>query len=426
MIFKGKTFLFVCIFCLLSLTVISASGTSEVSEDGKTTITVWTQWTDTDDTNSVAFRAALESAKTELPGIEIIHDATENEAYKTKIKTAISADEAPDVFFSWGAGFLKPFVDGGKVIPLDEYLKDGTLDKMNMGANTNFTFDGEIYGLTFTKWVGSLYCNKEIFDAYNVKLPETFDELLTAVKIFRENNVTPFTVGEKDKWPGMFLQNILAVRTAGAETSNLALNKNASFDTEDFVASAALLKELVDAGAFVDGALGLTYDEGNALFLEGQAAMYFMGDWFAGQIAGSSIVNEVVAMKFPSIENQKGDQTQFLGGSIDGLCVSSNSENLESSATVVKYLMEQTSRNLAKAGVGIPTWEVDGIQSESSNPIVLQIKELVKGSTGYVLAWDTFLSGAAADDHKNYVQQLFGGTLTPSDFASKMQALNEE
>jgi len=423
-----KKSLALLLFSVLAVSTIVASGQNESTSDEPTTVSVWTLFTETmDDANAVAFRKALESAKTDLPGIVIEHDATENEAYKTKIKTAMAADDAPDVFFAWGAGFVKPFIDAGKVVALDKYLTDGTADRIKGGANTNFIFGGDTYGLTFSQWVASLYCNKELFDAYNVKIPDTYDELLTAVKVLNENGVIPITVGEKDKWPGMFWQNAFAIKTAGADMSNSALAGNDSFNTPDFTESAKLLSDLVAAGGFVEGALGLDYNEGGALFLEGQAAMYYMGNWFAGDIASheSGIIDHVVVKRFPTIADGKGDLNQFLGGSIDGLCVSEMSKNKETAATVAKYLMEQVSRNLAVAGEGLPTWKTDDIVSEKTNPIISQIKDLIADSTGYVLAWDTFLSGADADDHKNYVAELFGQTITPAEFATKMQEMNE-
>ena len=404
----------------------AASGGS--SSEGPVPIKVWTLWTDTtDDVNAVAFRKALETAKADFPDIVIEHDATENEAYKTKIKTAMAADEVPDVFFAWGAGFVKQFVDAGKVEPLDEYLTDGSADRMKGGANTNFVFDGKTYGITFSQWVASLYCNKALFDKYDVEIPETYDDLMQAVKTFNANDVIPITLGGKDKWPAMFWQNAFAVRTAGADTCNAALAGEASFDTPEFVRSAQLLADLVEEDAFVDGVLGLDYNESGALYLEGQAAMYYMGNWFAGDIAGhdSDILENTVAARFPVIPNAKGDETQYLGGSIDGLSVSANSENREAAATVAAYLMEQVARNLAAAGEGLPTWKTDDVVSEKTNPVIDQIKSQISNSTGYVLAWDTFLSGADADDHKNYVASIFGQELSAEKFAALMQEMNE-
>ncbi|MBN2617981.1 MAG: extracellular solute-binding protein [Spirochaetales bacterium] len=412
---------------ILAVTTVAANGQKEkVTADGPVKVSVWTLWTDgTEDVNAVAFRKALESAKKDLPGIIIEHDGTENEAYKTKIKTAMAADEAPDVFFAWGAGFVKPFIDADKVLPLDSYLTDGTSDRLKGGANTNFTVNGKTYGLTFTQWVAGLYCNQELFDKYGVKIPKTYNDLLKAVEVFNANGIIPITVGEKDRWPGMFWQNAFAIRTAGADKSNAALAGNASFNTPEFVKSAQLLTDLVKAGGFAKGVLGLDYNEGGALFLEGQAAMYYMGSWFAGDIAshGNNFIDKVTVAKFPTVDGSK--DTEFLGGAIDGLCVSKNAKNLDASTTVAKYLMEQVSRNLAEAGEGIPTWKTDDVKSLKTNPVVEQIKSLINNSTGYVLAWDTFLVGANADDHKNYVAELFGQTMSPEDFAAKMQAMNE-
>ncbi len=424
-----KKMLGLLLLSVLAITTVSAnSQKEEAAQDGPATVSVWTLWTDgTEDVNAVAFRKALESAKTDLPNIVIEHDGTENEAYKTKIKTAMAADEAPDVFFAWGAGFVKPFIDAGKVLPLDSYLTDGTSDRIKGGANTNFTFSGETYGLTFSQWVAALYCNQEIFDANGVEIPETYEELLDVVKVFNANDIIPITVGEKDRWPGMFWQNAFALRTAGADMSNSALAGNDSFDSSEFVQSAQLLTDLVEAGGFVDGALGLDYNEGGSLLLEGQAAMYYMGNWFAGDIVGheSDIASKITAARFPTVNGTKGANTEYLGGSIDGLCVSQDSKNKDAATTVAKYLMEQVSRNLAEAGEGIPTWKTDDVVSTKTNPVVAQIKGLITNSTGYVLAWDTFLEGADADDHKNYVAELFGQAMTAEEFASKMQAMNK-
>ncbi len=393
-----------------------------------TTVKVWTLWTESaEDTNKKAFYNVMEKAKKDLPNIVIEHDSAENEAYKTKIKTAIAANEAPDVFFAWGAGFVKPFVDAGKVLALDEYLKDGTSDKMNPGSSTFFTFNGKIYGLTAYQWVAALYVNKEMFEQNGIALPDTYENLLAAVKAFRAKGIAPITVGEKDRWPGMFWQNAFALRTAGAKASQDALAKTASFDQPAFVESAAKLKELVDAKAFIDGNMGLTYDEGNAAFLEGQVPMYYMGNWFAGNIQApdSKIKDKVIAMKFPSLTGGAGTTQEFLGGSIDGFCVSSESKVKDQAVTLAKYFAEGMAIDLNSTGDGLPTWKVPAATGEI-NPITKQIIELTKDATGYVLAWDTFLEGAEAETHKNLVAQIFGGKIAPADFAKEMQKLNEK
>lgn len=392
-------------------------------------IQFWTIYTDANaDANQKALVATLEKAKTDLPNIIIEHDATENEAYKTKIKTAIAAAEVPDVFYTMGAGFMKPFVESGSVLALDEYMNDGSKDKLIPGTTNYLTFDDKLYALPFVKWASVLYCNKELFENNGIKIPDTYEDLLTAVKAFRAAGITPITVGERDRWPGMFWQNAFALRTAGADACNNTLAKNTSFDQPEFAQSAAKLKELIDLKAFNDGCMGMTYDEGNAPFLEGQIPMYYMGDWFAEfiQADGSKVKDKIAVRNFPALSGGKGKASEFIGGSIDAFSVGASTKNKDEAVKAAKYIAEGMARGLNNSGTGMPAWNVPEPINGKVNPVFQQIKELTNSATGYVLAWDTFLEGADAEKHKDLVAQIFGGKISPEDFASGMQKLNEK
>ncbi len=396
-------------------------------KEEKTEVSLWHLWTSDSDAKKAIIEAAINTYQEENPNITLEVDAAENESYKTKIKTAIAANEAPDVFFVWGAGFAKPFVDAGKVLPIDEYLKDGTKDKLLPGTLANFTYDGKVYGLPTCMWIAALYCNEELFNRHNIKIPDTFDELLTAVKAFRENGIAPITVGEKDRWPGMFYQNILAVRTAGVELSNKALNKEASFDDPKFIESAAKLKELVDADAFEEGILGLSTDEAQANFTQGKVAMYYMGNWAASAMEeeSSKIKGKVTVRNFPIVEGAQGDPKGSLGGAIDGFMVNAGTQNKEEAFEVLKYICESVDTGSYKEGNALPAWKAEVDESKLS-PLAVEIANIAKDSTGFVLAWDTFLEPADADVHKNLVQEIFAGVKMPEEFIKEMQALNEK
>lgn len=405
----------------------SSDDTSSKGSDKKITLKLWHIWAADSETQKKPFEKLIEEYQKENPNIKLEVEAYDNETYKTKIKTAIAVNEAPDIFFSWGAGFSKPFVKAKSVVALDDYINDGTKDKISAGTLDNFIFDNKTYGLPMYTWSAILYCNKDLFDKNSVKIPDTYDEMLQAVKAFKDKNIVPMTCGEKERWPGMFYQNILAIRTAGVKLSNQALNKEASFDQPQFVESAAKLEELVKAGAFDKGVMALTKDEVEASFKQGKVAMYYTGNWAAGQwdADDSPIKGKVVCKNFPALDGAKGDQQAFLGGSIETFMVSSNSSYKDEAVKVVKYISENMSNQAAIAGYGLPAWKGEVDKSKLS-PTSAQVFDLVKSSTGYVLAWDTFLEGADADTHKNLVAEIFAGTRTPQDFAKEMQKLNNK
>lgn len=391
----------------------------------KVKLSVWHLWTTDADANAKSFSKVLEMYKKDHPNVEIEIDASENEAYKTKIKTAMAANEGPDVFFSWGAGFAKPFVDAGQVLPLEEYLTPEQKEKLLPSQTSNLTYGNKLYGLPFVSWVGVLYCNKEIFDQNNVKIPETYDDLLAAAKAFNAKGIVPMSVGAKDGWPLMFFQNILALRTAGAKASNDALDGAASFKQPEFTQSAQLLSDLVKAKVFDEGSLAFTEDEAKMSFLNGEVPMHYIGSWFAGEVQDektSLIKDKVVAKNFPSFANGKGDKDEFLGGAIDCFMVNNNTQHKKEAAEFVAYVTEHMARESFLLGAGVPAWKID-TTGETIDPLVQQIVDLANGSKGFVLAWDTKLSGEAAEKHKTLVQEVFSGTKTPDQFVEEMEAL---
>lgn len=138
---------------ILAFTLVLTMGLSlalggAVAQEKKT-LNVWNLWTTESDANAKSFNIVLKQWQALHPDVDVVIDATENEAYKTKIKTAMAANEVPDVFFAWGGGFAKPFVEAGQVLALDDYLADGTKDRLLGGALDNVTYDGKTYGLTF-------------------------------------------------------------------------------------------------------------------------------------------------------------------------------------------------------------------------------------------------------------------------------------
>ena len=124
----------------------------------KTQLTLWSIAVE-GDANRPAYLAAIEEFNKTNEEYELVMEATENEAYKTKIKAAMSAGEdLPDIFFTWSMSFLGDFVDAGRVYNLDGILpeyKEELTDTML--ANT--TYNGEHYGVPLTMNVVTLFAN---------------------------------------------------------------------------------------------------------------------------------------------------------------------------------------------------------------------------------------------------------------------------
>ena len=152
----------------------SAMGFSAAAEE-EITLNVAHIFVDQADGQCIGWNRALAEYKESHPNVTIVEDTADNDAYKTKLKTQLAAGSIPDVFYAWGGGFTKPFVEAGIVANLDEYVADGNIDMAGMMPDicNNFYYDGSLYGLPLDSFIGVLMCNQKLFDQYGVKIPET-------------------------------------------------------------------------------------------------------------------------------------------------------------------------------------------------------------------------------------------------------------
>lgn len=411
---------------------VAGESTEESNEESTVepvTITLWSQFSDPNSTdgNYVAFYNALESIKIDMPNVNVLHEGTESESYKVKLKTAMAGNELPDVFFNWGAGTMAPYVDAGLLLPMDDYMTDDIKSRILGGTLENFTFDGKIYGYPYSVAVASLYVNTELFEQNNVKVPETYEEFLEAVDAFSAAGITPIALGEKDLWPGLMIYGIHAIRMAGAEDFNAALMGEGSYNTPELVEAARLVQELAARGGFGSSALGTSQDDAVAAIKQGRAAMMFMGSWLNGDCEAddAAVKGKVSVIKFPVIEGGKGNADEFHGGSGETFLVSSNAEHPAEAAAVAQYICEKMSKDQYLAGSGMPAWEADMGDTSELNRLSQEIAELTKDATGYVYWLDSLTGGSAADTIMNEIASLIAGSITPEEFCENLAILNQ-
>ena len=411
-----------CMALITALMMLLSLGMAAVSAEEQITLTFWHIWPTDQMSDIVKDYIAIYEA--EPPNIRIEASAYQEVDYQTtKLPIAASTKSQGDVFFCWGGGSAKTYVDAGAVLRLDEYLeKANVYDSLLDGTLTYGTYDGGIYGLPLKQWAGVLFCNQEIFDEYGVKIPETWDEMMTAVETFRANGVTPLVLGAKDAWHIGMIQNALAVRTAGPEYVNAALSGEKTMNTPEIVRSAQLLVDLNNAKAFCNGTLGVSSEEAQEEFYMGMVAMYFGGSWCASgcDSPDNDLVGQVTVTTLPVVDGGLGDSTTYSGGVIDFMMVNSATEHPDEAFDFALGMTKYMSQECYKIGDSLPAWKLPDIDESEVSPTLIAIKNLIQNSTGYVLAWDTFLAGAAIDAHYQALQGLIAGTMNPEEFAVAM------
>lgn len=382
-----------------------ASGSEEV------VLNVWHQWSN--DTNELKgkYEEAVEAYIAENPHVTINTETLDTEAYKTKINAEFAGDaEGIDVFYWWGAGTAKKFVDAGKLLPLDDYITDDVKSRMLEGSTGAFEYDGKLYSVPMFSWYMTLFCNQDLFDQAGATIPTTYDELLDAVtKLAALEGVTPMASGAKDGWNAAFMYQALALREAGASEVNAMLKGESAFDGEAYVEAAKKVVELYEAGAFGKNPLEGGNDDANAAFGSGKAAMRLTGSWYANSVYTDeqTTINpeSVVACGIPVIDG-KGNATDYCGGFVESFWVNNNTKYQEEAAKFAIYINEKMGVACYETGSGFSGWTTEADES-NLNPLFIQIKDCLMAGKEGVLAWDTSLDSEPATIHNEQVQTLF-------------------
>ncbi|WP_436376162.1 extracellular solute-binding protein [Cytobacillus sp. BC1816] len=365
----------------------------------------------------------IEQYEAEHEDVKIEVEVLENEQYKNKIKVLSSSNELPDVGFTWAAGYMTPFVKGSLFAELDDVLNDGLKESFVSGTTEAYALDGKTYGLPLELNIAPIYYNKEIFEKYNLDVPQTYSELENAVKTLTDNGVAPIALGNKDRWTGSLWYMYLADRIGGAEVLNKAIDRSGSFEDPALVSAAEEIQKLVKENAFNKGYNGLSNDEGKAEFLNGNAAMYLMGTWELPNFTTNEEIpqdfrDSVGFFKFPTVDGGKGNIDSWVGGPGVGLFVAENSKVKDESKEFVKFFVEKWGeQSVEKAGV-IPATKVDTGKVDLPDLYIDVLNELNKASSLTLFA-DVQMSASVAETHLNLIQSLFGNEVKPSDYAKQ-------
>lgn len=402
---------------LLALVMVLGIASSLAEEAA---LELWTIWSNDSESNRAPLMKTLEEFKAAYPDIAFNWTSYDASGYDQILKAAVQSGEGcPDVFYYNAGGIMKPFVEAGKLAAFDDYLTDGTGDRIVEGTLSNMTFDGKVYGMPYTNACSIVFVNPALFEKYGVALPTTWTEFVAACQTFKDNGVTPLALGGKDSWCICMYMDIIMLRQCGyqAMADTFYKREGANFMSEDMIAAAQKLVDLVNMGAFPEGVAGISRDESEVPFYAGEIPMYINGNWTAANCPeGFSCI------PFPVIEDGKGAITDFMGGAAEGFMVSATAKNMDAAMTLCKFLAENHSYNAYVVGAGMPTWnftkEVTGV-----DPLIGEIVGYTSTATNFLLWGNTILEGEDSTFYGEKLQSMLMGELTAEEFCAEMQTL---
>jgi raffinose/stachyose/melibiose transport system substrate-binding protein len=387
--------------------------------------------------NQPVLQKSVEAWNKANPEASIKLDFFANDAYKSKVRTAVGAGEGPTFIYGWGGGVLKSYVDAGHIADLTDFVKENpeVKDRYLPSVLKNGEINGKTYALPNNNVQPIfLYYNKEVFEKVGAQPPKTWDEMMALVPKFKAAGIAPFSIGGQSKWPEVIWLEYLVERIGGPEVfANIAADKPGAWSDPAVTEALTKIQDLVDAGGFINGFSSITADSSadSALMYTGKAAMIVQGGWIyqgmkkdAAEFVKSGKLGYTT---FPTVEGGKGDPKNVVGNPSNFWSISSKAteEQKDAALEYVKDGMytEADIQALIDSGA-VPA--VNGVESKleasSDKDFLKFVYGMVKNAPNFTLSWDQAFSPAQADAMLSNLDQIFLKQITPEQFVSTMNA----
>ncbi|SDE64742.1 raffinose/stachyose/melibiose transport system substrate-binding protein [Paenibacillus sp. UNCCL117] len=408
-------------------TTPAAGGTQEKKAE-TITITFQNIYPDPTDPKNGMLKKIVADYQAKNPNIKIELDSLNTDQQKLKLKTQAASKEVPDITIVNPAAQMKPFVDAGLFAPLNDMVaQNGLKDTFQSGILDWYTFNNNIYALPDGNNIGVVYYNKELFQQAGVEVPKTFEEMVEVVKKLKAKGIQPMAIGEKDSWTGSFLFMNVLLRTNGGPgfLKDVADGKKTFLDPA-FTEAVDSFQNLIQAGAFQEGATSFDYNAGENLFKTGKAAMYYMGSWATGGIETSSVNGKVGVFKFPTV-NGKGNPDEFMLAPGSAFAVSANSKHLKETKDFLNYFMLNFPKEAfaVKGAVGIAQKVEGDFKAAGYSEMAMEVLGLFKQVKGGDLAFDNTMNPGTAQGHLTSIQNLFVQKKNSADVGKEHQTAYE-
>ena len=399
---------------LAIVTVLSLCACGK-KDDGKITLKMWCIATESD-SNRKSYENAIKDMAAKYPDITLEWEAIENEAYKTKIKTAVTGDNMPDIFFTWSCAFLGDFVSAGKVYCLDEAYKDFA-SKLPEKMCKNTTYDGKKYGVPLTMNIVGLFANMELLKKAGYdEIPGTYEEFIKCCDALKAQGIIPFGCAGKETWcVTEYLESVIE-KSCGAQVLDDIFMGRASWDNADVAKAVDTFQSMVTKGYFDPDGAALKNDVVKTNFMAGKYAFYMNGTWNCADFSNdANFKDKVKVAEFPVINGDKAKLGQLIGGPSDTLAVAASSANADIAAKYCFELGKLICHYGYLDGCGLPAWTPYG-DTSSVNALTQSVAEICGNATGYVLFGDTAMNADDARTYLDYVAMVYGCEVNGQEF----------
>lgn len=356
----------------------------------------------------------------EETGIHVELDVIPSENVRTIVQTQLRSGDGPDVFgYDTGPGFAGALAEAGLLYPLTDAYAEYDWPIYDF-AQERVTFDGEIVGIPNDIETVGLFYNRTLFDDLGLEQPQSIDDLMSACEAIKAEGIIPFAISDKEGWQGGHLLSMVLSSQIGGEALKALIDGETSWDSPEVVQALTVIQDFNENGCFTPSPVAVTYDNANALFYSGQAAMNPTGSWLV-QDTERNVDFEVGYIPFPAPEAAG----IFSGGLGAGLFISASSKKHEAALEFLNYTVSQEHGAwVIDNAQSIPAFPIDTSGIEAS-PLFTQVLDdaakIADGTGDFGYNVDVLMTDTFNEAMWNGVQAILTGQATPEEVAASLE-----
>jgi raffinose/stachyose/melibiose transport system substrate-binding protein len=354
--------------------------------------------------------AILQKFESSHPNIHIELEEINGPEYTARLNTAIAAGEAPDLISVNPGPEMSAAAESGYLVSLTDRVDISTLTDAAQEASK---VNGKVYGLpVLGSYTVGLYYNRDIFAANGLTPPKTASEFFAIAKALKAKGITPMIAPCQDGVIPGFLYMLAGSTILGSDGLNAIRNGTRKFTDPDVLKAAYFLRNLYPF--FQEGALGMPYIEGKALFALGKGAMMEAGSAdYAGFMETNPKANLGV-VPFPALE---GGKPSTVTGMERVFGINTGTKHLDEAITFLKWMLTNEPAQMVVDTITLTTTK--GILP-SNNRVMQEMIDATKSNN--VRVWFEFPeTGNVFAAVGANAQALFLGEMSPEDFSKALQ-----
>jgi raffinose/stachyose/melibiose transport system substrate-binding protein len=372
--------------------------------------------------DQAAMDAVIDRFNDAHPGVRVKIEAVPVNDLRTVLRTRLVSGAGPDVFgYDAGSGYGGVLAKAGLVLPLDDaYEKNGW--KIYPWARSRATYGGKTYGVPDSVEELGVFYNADLFAKLGVQPPATIQDLEHIADLAKQQGLIPLAYGDKDGWPGSHLFSMAVSNAVGRQGLDRILYDTGRWDDPQVVSAIdVFFRQFADKGYLPTGANGIGYDDANALFYAGKAAMLPTGTWLVSDLAQKATF-KVGFFPFPSLDGSTATPPAGVGMA---WFVSAKSKHQAEAIEFLNYMVsDQAAKQRIETLSTIPAFNVDtsGLKVSPLFKEVLTDLGQAQDDQAFGYNLDALTPASFNDVMYSGFQEVLGGKRTPQQQAANLQA----